>query len=74
MPKLAFINKMDRENADFYKVVDQMKSTFPDHIIPVQLPIGAEDKFKGVVDLIRMKALIFEAGSGKYSEQDIPPT
>jgi elongation factor G len=72
IPKLAFINKMDRENADFYKVVDQMKSTFPDHIIPVQLPIGAEDKFKGVVDLIRMKALIFEAGSGKYSEQDIP--
>ena len=59
MPKLAFINKMDRENADFFKVIEQMKSTFSDHIIPVQLPIGAEDKFRGVVDLIRNKALIF---------------
>lgn len=72
MPKLAFINKMDRENADYYRVLDQMKSTFSDHIIPVQLPIGAEDKFKGVVDLIKMKALIFEVGSGKYIEEDIP--
>ncbi|MGI6467846.1 MAG: elongation factor G [Syntrophomonadaceae bacterium] len=72
MPKLAFINKMDRENADFFKVIEQMKSTFSDHIIPVQLPIGAEDKFRGVVDLIRNKALIFEAGSGKYTEEEIP--
>ncbi|MGI6435969.1 MAG: elongation factor G [Syntrophomonadaceae bacterium] len=72
IPKLAFINKMDRENADFYKVLNQMKSTFSDHIIPVQLPIGAEDQFKGVVDLIKMKALIFEGSSGKYTEQDIP--
>lgn len=72
-PKLAFINKMDRENADFYKVLDQMKSTFSNHIIPVQLPIGAEDQFRGTVDLIKMKALVFEDNSGKYTEQDIPP-
>lgn len=72
MPKLAYINKMDREHADFYKVVDEMTQMFPDRIIPVQLPIGAEDSFKGVVDLLKMKALIFETGSGKITEQDIP--
>lgn len=72
IPKIAFINKMERENADYYKVLDEMKSTFADNIVPVQLPIGAEDNFRGVVDLITMKALIFEAGSGKVSEEDIP--
>lgn len=72
IPKLAFINKMDRENADFYKVLKEMQDTFSDNLVPVQLPIGAEDSFKGVVDLISMKALVFEPGSGKASEQDIP--
>ncbi len=72
MPKIAFINKMDRENADFYKVLDEMKSTFTDNIVPVQIPIGAEDNFRGVVDLVKMKALIFEAGTGKLNEEDIP--
>lgn len=72
IPKFAFINKMDRENADFYKTLDEMKNTFSDNIVPVQLPIGSQDTFKGVVDLIKMKALIFEEGSGKISEEDIP--
>ncbi|MDR1159187.1 MAG: elongation factor G [Syntrophomonadaceae bacterium] len=72
IPKLAFINKMDRENADFFKVLNEMKETFSDIIVPLQLPIGAEADFKGVVDLIKMKALFFEPGSGKITEGDIP--
>ena len=71
-PKIVFINKMDRENANFYKVLDQIKESFSDNIVPVQLPIGAEDSFKGVVDLIKMKAFIFDGGTGKASEQEIP--
>ncbi len=71
-PKIAFINKMDRENADFFKVLNEMKSTFSENIVPIQLPIGAEDSFRGVVDLVRMKALIFEAGTGKMTVEDIP--
>ncbi|MGR6835864.1 elongation factor G [Syntrophomonas erecta] len=72
IPKIAFINKMDRENADFYKVLNEMKETFSDIIVPFQLPIGAEDNFKGVVDLIKMKAYIYEKGSGKVTEEEIP--
>lgn len=71
-PKLAFINKMDRENADFDKTLAAIKSTFPDIVVPVQLPIGAEDNFKGIVDMLKMKAYIFEAGTGKFTEQEIP--
>lgn len=71
-PKIVFINKMDRDNANFYKVLDQIKESFSDNIVPVQLPIGAEDSFKGVVDLIKMKAFIFDGGTGKASEQEIP--
>jgi len=72
IPKLAYVNRMDKENADFYKVVSELKEKFSGSIVPVQLPIGAEDKFKGVVDLISMKALMFEPGSGKVTIQDIP--
>ncbi|MDD4549446.1 MAG: elongation factor G [Syntrophomonadaceae bacterium] len=72
IPKFAFINKMDRENADFYKTLNEMKDVFSDNIVPVQLPIGSQDTFKGVVDLIKMKALIFEPGTGQCSEEDIP--
>lgn len=71
IPKIAFINKMERENADFYKVLTEMKATFSDNIVPLQLPIGAAESFKGIVDLIRMKAYIFEA-DGQVSEQEIP--
>ncbi len=72
IPKLAFINKMDRENADFYKVLAQIKATFADNVVPLQLPIGAEDNFKGVVDLLKMKAYLFETGTGKMTEAEIP--
>lgn len=72
IPKIAFINKMDRENADFYKVLSTIKSTFADNVVPVQLPIGSEESFKGIVDLISMKAFIFEPGTGQMSEADIP--
>lgn len=72
IPKIAFINKMDRENADFYKVLTQIKSTFADNVVPLQLPIGAEDSFKGVVDLVKMKAYIFEPGTGKMTIEEVP--
>ena len=71
VPKIAFINKMDRENADFYKTLNEMKEIFTDNIVPVQLPIGAESSFKGVVDLIQMKALIFEGQTGKIAIEEI---
>ena len=72
IPKIVFINRMDRENANFYKVLDDIKNKFSGTIVPLQLPIGAEANFKGVVDLLKMKALIFEPGSGKYREEEIP--
>ncbi len=72
LPKIAFINKMDRENADYYKSLNEMKDSFSDNIVPVQLPIGSEQDFKGVIDLIKMKALLIESGSGKTTEADIP--
>lgn len=72
IPKFVYVNKMDREHADFYKCIDDLKNSFSDTIVPVQLPIGAEDNFKGVVDLITMKAYIFEKGTGKFKVEDIP--
>ncbi len=72
VPKIAFINKMERENADFYKVLAQIKETFSDNVVPIQLPIGAADTFKGIVDLVKMKAFMFEGNSGKMTESDIP--
>src|SRR5665647_107090 len=72
IPKIAFINKMERENADFYKVLTQMKQTFSNNIVPLQLPIGAAETFKGIVDLIKMKAYMIESGTGKITETEIP--
>ncbi len=72
IPKIAFINKMDRENASFEKVLEDMREKFSQPIVPLQIPIGAEASFKGVVDLVKMKALLFEPGSGKMTEADIP--
>lgn len=72
LPRIVYINKMDRENANFYNTLHQLQNTFSGkHIVPIQLPIGSEDAFKGVVDLIKMKALNFDA-SGKVTETDIP--
>lgn len=74
VPRLAFVNKMDRSGANFLRVVGQIESRLRAHPIPMQLPIGAEDEFKGVVDLIRMKAIYWnEADSGMtYEAKDIP--
>ena len=57
VPRLAFVNKMDRTGANFFKVYDQMKQRLKANPVPIQMPIGAEDKFEGVVDLVKMKAI-----------------
>ena len=74
VPRLAFVNKMDRTGANFFKVYDQMKLRLKANPVPVVIPIGAEDSFKGVVDLVKMKAIIWdEASQGmKFDYQDIP--
>ena len=74
VPRLAFVNKMDRTGANFYKVYDQMKLRLRANPVPVVIPIGAEDKFEGVVGLIKMKAIIWdEASQGmKFDYRDIP--
>ncbi|MEF9963276.1 MAG: elongation factor G [Comamonas sp.] len=74
VPRLAFVNKMDRTGANFYKVYDQMKLRLKANPVPVVIPIGAEDNFTGVVDLVKMKAIIWdEASQGmKFEYADIP--
>ena len=74
VPRLAFVNKMDRTGANFFKVYDQMQKRLQGHPVPVVIPIGAEDSFEGVVDLIKMKAIIWdEASKGmKFTYEDIP--
>jgi len=73
LPRMIFINRMDRERADFDGVVEQINASFEKNATPVLLPIGAEDDFRGVVDLIRMKAYVYEKdGSGKVTEEDPP--
>ena len=74
VPRLAFVNKMDRSGANFFKVYDQMRTRLKANPVPIQVPIGAEDKFEGVVDLIAMKAIYWdEASQGmKFELRDIP--
>ncbi|MDD5174815.1 MAG: elongation factor G [Sterolibacterium sp.] len=74
VPRLAFVNKMDRQGADFFKVHDQMRSRLKANPIPIQIPIGAEEKFTGVVDLVKMKAIIWDDASLgiKFEYGDIP--
>ena len=73
IPRIAFVNKMDRTGADFFYVIDMMKDRFATNPIPVQLPIGKEDKFDGIIDLVSMKAILYEDVMGlKYSVKDIP--
>lgn len=74
VPRLAFVNKMDRSGANFFRVVDQMKQRLKASPVPIVIPIGSEDTFKGVVDLIKMKAIIWdEASQGmKFDYTDIP--
>jgi elongation factor G len=74
VPRLAFVNKMDRTGANFFKVYDQLKTRLKANPVPVVVPIGAEDGFQGVVDLLEMKAIIWdEASQGvKFEYHDIP--
>ena len=74
VPRLAFVNKMDRTGANFFKVYDQLKLRLKANPVPVVIPIGAEDNFQGVVDLLKMKAIIWdEASQGmKFDYRDIP--
>src|SRR6185437_15001132 len=74
VPRLAFVNKMDRVGADFFKVHRQMKERLRGNPVPIQIPIGAEDKFQGVVDLVRMKAIYWDDASQgmKFEFRDIP--
>jgi elongation factor G len=74
VPRLAFVNKMDRAGADFFKVHEQMKSRLKANPIPIQVPIGAAETFTGVVDLVKMKAIIWnEADNGvTFEYKDIP--
>lgn len=74
VPRIAFVNKMDRVGADFYRVVDMIKNRLKAKPVPLQIPIGKEDYFKGVVDLIEGKAMIFDDQTlgKKYEYTDIP--
>jgi elongation factor G len=74
VPRLAFVNKMDRQGADFFKVYNQMRQRLKANAIPIQIPIGAEDKFEGVIDLVRMRAIYWdEASLGmKFELREIP--
>lgn len=74
VPRLGFVNKMDRAGANFLRVVGQVKTRLGGNPVPIQIPIGAEENFQGIVDLVRMKAIFWdEATQGmKYDERDIP--
>ncbi len=74
VPRLAFVNKMDRQGANFFKVVEQMTTRLRATPVPIVIPIGAEEKFEGVVDLIKMRAIFWdEASQGmKFDYRDIP--
>jgi len=74
VPRIGYVNKMDRSGADFYEVVRQVKEVLGAKPCPIQIPIGAEEKFKGVVDLIKMKAIFWhdETMGAEYSVEEIP--
>src|SRR5215218_74555 len=74
VPRLAFVNKMDRVGADFFRVYRQMKERLRGNPVPIQIPIGAEDNFQGVVDLTRMKAIYWDDASQgmKFEFREIP--
>ncbi|GAT62362.1 elongation factor G [Paludibacter jiangxiensis] len=74
VPRIGFVNKMDRSGADFYEVIRQIKDVLGAKPCPIQIPIGAEEKFKGVVDLVKMKAIFWhdETMGAEYSVEEIP--
>lgn len=75
VPRLAFINKMDRMGANFLRVVEQIRARLGTKPVPIQLPIGAEDHFEGVIDLVKMRAIYWDDSTlgMKFEERDIPP-
>ena len=75
VPRLAFVNKMDRTGANFFKVYDQMSARLKANPIPIQIPIGAEEGFRGVVDLVKMKSIIWDEESQgvKFNYEEIAP-
>jgi len=75
IPRIAFVSKLDKERADFFRAIGDMEKYFCKNALVLQLPIGSEDSFRGVIDLIKMKALFFTADdTGKTEEQEIPGT
>jgi elongation factor G len=74
VPRIGFVNKMDRSGADFYEVIRQIKAVLGAKPCPIQIPIGAEEKFKGVIDLVQMKAILWhdESMGAEYSIEEIP--
>lgn len=73
VPRIAFVNKMDRTGADFFRAVDMMKDRLGANAVPIQLPIGSEDKFDGVVDLVEMDAIVYEDDLGvNFDRVEIP--
>ncbi len=74
VPRLAFVNKMDRQGANFFNVFEQMKSRLKANPVPIQIPIGSEEKFEGVIDLVRMKAIYWDDSTQgmKFELRDIP--
>jgi elongation factor G len=74
VPRIAFVNKMDRPGADFVRVIEQLRNRLSANPVPVQIPIGSEDTFRGVVDLIKMKGIVWddEAKGAQYTVIDIP--
>lgn len=72
LARVVFVNKMDRERADFFKVVNELSEAFELKCVPVNVPIGAEHDFKGIVNLLDEKAYIYEEGTGKFNQTEVP--
>ena len=73
LPRLVVVNRLDRERASLSRTLDSLQTAFGRTVTPVQMPIGEEKSFRGVVDLVGMKAFVFEAdGSGKFKEEAVP--
>ncbi|TAN09879.1 MAG: elongation factor G [Burkholderiaceae bacterium] len=74
VPRIVFVNKMDRVGANFFRAVDHIKTRLKGHPVPIVIPVGAEDKFEGVVDLIKMKAIVWDQATQglKFEYEDIP--
>ncbi|MHB0889539.1 elongation factor G [Acidithiobacillus sp.] len=74
VPRIAFVNKMDRQGANFQRVVDQIRNKLRGHPVPIQLPIGEEERFKGVIDLFKMKAINWDDSTQgmRFTEEEIP--